>query len=131
MEGEATILKREATIVPGIESIGEGPETTIEAVDKTPMNSRHKRKRASRCADSGSLDVSAFWDPNDPTHDAIYDSRDDSPTVAWEILYIDGTTHAFNGFVTSAKIVGLEKEGEAMLEFSVEVDGDITETVGT
>lgn len=130
MEGESTILKRAGTIVAGIESIGEGPEGTIEVVDKTPMGSQHKRKRASKTTDSGSVDVKAFWDPNDSVHALINSARDDSPTVEWTLEYSDGTTHVFDGFITSVKITGLEAESEAMLEFSVEIDGDVEETVG-
>ena len=128
MEGEATILRRSGQLIEGIESIGDGPEATIAVVDKTPMASRHKRKRASRCADSGNISCSAYWDPSDPVHQAIYASRDDSPTVPWELEYLDGTKHEFQGFATAVKITGLESETEAMLEFSVEIDGDITET---
>lgn len=130
MEGESTILKRAGTIVEGIENIGDGPESSVEVVDKTPMGTRHKRKRASKTTDSGSIDVKAFWDPNDATHAAINASRDDSPTVEWQLQFADGTTHTFDGFVTSVKVTGLESESEAMLEFSVEIDGDVDEVVG-
>lgn len=130
MEGEATILRRAGQLVNGIESIGEGPESSREVVDKTPMNSRHRRKRASRCADAGNFEASVYWDPTDPVHQAIYASRDDSPTVAWQLEYLDGTQHDFEGFITSVQISGLEKESEAMLEFTVEIDGDIEETPG-
>jgi hypothetical protein len=130
VEGESTILKRAGVLVPGIENIGTGPESTIEVVDKTPMNSRHVRKRPSKISDSGSIEVATFWDPNDATHAAIAASRDDSPVVEWEIEYADGTTHTFDGFVTSVKVEGLEKETDAMLTFTVEIDGDITEAVG-
>jgi hypothetical protein len=129
VEGESTILKRAGVIVPGIESIGDGPESSVEVVDKTPMGTRHKRKRASKTTDSGSLDVKVFWNPSDPTHAAINASRDDSPTVDWALVFADGTTHVFDGFVTSVKVTGLESESEAMLEFSVEIDGDVEETV--
>lgn len=131
MEGESTTFSRAGTLIPGIENIGEGPESSIEVVDKTPMNSRHVRKRPSQISDSGSVEATAFWDPNEPTHAAIYASRDDSPTVEWVLTYSDGTTHTFDGFVTSVKIEGLEKEGETMLAFSVEIDGDVDEVVGT
>lgn len=130
MEGESTVLRRAGVAVKDIQSIGDGPESTRAVVDKTPMGSPHKRKRASKTADSGSIQVKTFWDPNDDTHAVINASRDDSPTVGWELEFADGTIHAFEGFVTNVMVTGLEDETEAMLDFTVEIDGDVEETVG-
>ena len=129
MFGELTKLRLGGTIVDCLAEIG-GPESSIAEVERTKLGSTHKSYRPSKIAEAGTISFKLYYDPSIGTHTTIRGYADESEIVAWAIEYSDGTTHAFNGFVTSANITGGEQETEIMLEVELRIDGKVTETVG-
>lgn len=125
--GEETILKLAGTAVPGLSEIG-GPESSVAEVERTPLGETHKRFRPSAITEAGTISFKLFWDPSEAQHLTIRGYGNVSAIVAWEIEYSDGTTHGFNGFVTSANVTGGEQESEIMLEVELRIDGAVTET---
>jgi hypothetical protein len=109
----------------------EGPETTVEAVEKTNLDSTMKEYRPSKVPDPGTLSMTIQYDPANVGHTSLK-TRSRTPTVNnYRLVFNNETTTRphmqFAAFVTSFNPTGMEVEENLQAEVEFQVTGAFTD----
>lgn len=127
LAGEATTLKLEGTAIAQVVSIS-GPEMAVAEVETTHLGSTHKEFRPSSIPEAGTVSATIEYDPQQATHASLTSLMNSPQEKAWTIEFSDGSTYAFDGFLTAFSVTGAEVENNVTAEITIRINGDITIT---
>lgn len=107
----------------------DGPEMSVGTVSTVNLNSVAQTKRPT-LPDGGTVSGTLQYDPEDPTHTALFNLIWASDVESWKLNYPDGpqSTHAFDGILTKLKPTGMENEELLEAEFEITVTGVVVMT---
>lgn len=140
LTGEGTLLQIEnATTTGTYDRIGQrvsidGPEPSVEAVEKTHLDSTLKEYRASKIPEPGEVSLTVYLDPADAIHQRLEGMVFDPPAPGaepnWRLVFNNNTNtrphRQFAGFVTKFKYTGMQVEENLQAEMTIKVTGVIT-----
>jgi hypothetical protein len=111
-----TTIAQRVTIKGPSMSVGLAPTTNLDSASVTDRPT---------LPDGGTLDFTAFYDPQDPTHLAIYALIATPAIASWSLVFADvgATTLPFSGVLTKFEPNGMEADGNLGFDASIKING--------
>lgn len=103
-----------------------GPQGDVDAVDVTTHDSPSARREFKPgLVDEGTVDFELVWDPADSTHQILSTLRGARTVCPWRIVWVNGTTTSFSGFVTTMSPVA-PVDDKLACSFTIRTTGVVT-----